>query len=104
MPYYTNRQGVIPNTMPDDSPGWILVPDPPIVPDDKELVWLNWEWVVRDSKPITEGIWKFIHSEFKSNTESNGWVRFEPISVSNVNTSPEVSMVTETSQPTYLNK
>ena len=79
MPYYTNRQGVIPNTMPDDSPGWILVSNPPEVPEGKELIWLNWEWVVRDPKPENrEGyVWKFNHAEFKANTASNGWIEYE---------------------------
>lgn len=78
MPYFTNKLGVIPRTYIDDSPGWILVPDPPLVPEGKEIVWLNWEWVVRDPKPENrEGyVWKFIHAEFKSNSESNGWVEF----------------------------
>lgn len=78
MPYFTNKLGVVPKTYIDDSPGWILVPDPPLVPEGKEIVWLNWEWVVRDSKPENrEGyVWKFVHSEFKSNSESNGWVEY----------------------------
>lgn len=28
-----------------------MVPRPPSVPEGKQLVWLNWEWVVRDPKP-----------------------------------------------------
>ena len=52
MPYFTNSQGVIPQTTIDDSPGWILVPNPPTnIPEGQELIWLNWEWIVRDRKP-----------------------------------------------------
>jgi len=78
MPYFTNKQGVIPGTSIDDQPGWILVSDPPVVPEDKELVWLNWEWVVRYPKPESrEGfVWKFNHTEFKTNNESNGWIEY----------------------------
>lgn len=80
MPYYTNRQGVIPNKLIDDKPGWILVSDPPAVSEGKELVWLNWEWVVREPKPISDNtIWKFNHTEFKSNAQSNGWLSFSTV-------------------------
>ena len=91
MPYYTNRQGVIPNIMPDDSPGWILVPDPPGIPEGKELIWLNWEWVVRDPKPEnSEGyVWKFNHNEFRSNLDSNGWIEYAIISTFNVGSNVE---------------
>lgn len=83
MPYYTNRQGVIPNRQIDDQPGWILVPDPPqYIPEGQELIWLNWEWVVRDMKPepIEGYVWKFIFSEYKSNANSNGWNSFMIVS------------------------
>ena len=94
MPYFTNKQGVIPNNQPDDSPGWILVSDPPIVPEGKELIWLNWEWVVRDPKPdsIEGSVWKFNHSEFKSNTSSNGWVEYKLSSISDVTLNVELNL------------
>ena len=75
MPYYTNRQGVYPQVMIDDSPGWILVPDPPPAPEGKETIWLNFQWVTRNIQPdpIPNTKWKFSHSEFKANSESTGW-------------------------------
>ena len=92
MPYFTNLQGVIPNTQPDQNPGWILVPDPPAVPEDKELIWLNWEWVVRDPQPNTEPntTWKFNHTEFKNNANSNGWICY--VLVDNSNTEPNANL------------
>jgi hypothetical protein len=50
MPYFS-KNGSIPKTSIDNTPGWVLVPSPPNVPEGKQLVWLNWEWVVRDFKP-----------------------------------------------------
>lgn len=50
MPYFS-KNGSIPKTSIDNTPGWVLVPNPPIVPDGKQLVWLNWEWIIRDPKP-----------------------------------------------------
>lgn len=68
MPLYTNRQGVIPNSIPDDSPGWILVPDKPTPGEGEEVVW--WfppGWVVRPVKPPDEEgyKWKWMQSELK---------------------------------------
>lgn len=68
MPLYTNRQGVYPNIIPDDRPGWILVPDKPTPGEGEEVVW--WfppGWVIRPVKPEDEeGFkWKWIQSESK---------------------------------------
>ena len=43
--------------------GWIVAPDKPACPEGKEVVWLNWEWVIRDPKPEdTEGFqWNWDH-------------------------------------------
>ena len=62
--YYT-KNGSIPKTETDGTEGWLEVPNPPEVPDGKELVWLNWEWVVRDPKPADNpGFqWNWNHSE-----------------------------------------
>jgi len=51
MQYWT-KNGSIPSTETDGTEGWQQAPAPPTeVPADKELVWLNWEWIVRDPKP-----------------------------------------------------
>ena len=59
------KNGSIPKPETDGTEGWLEVPNPPEVPDGKELVWLNWEWVVRDPKPTDNpGMqWNWNHSE-----------------------------------------
>ena len=59
------KNGSIPKPETDGTEGWLEVPNPPEVPDGKELVWLNWEWVVRDPKPTDNpGFqWNWNHSE-----------------------------------------
>jgi hypothetical protein len=60
-----SKNGSIPKPETDGTEGWIDVPNPPEVPDGKELVWLNWEWVVRNTKPADEPgyQWNWNHSE-----------------------------------------
>ena len=62
MPYFS-KNGSVPKTIIDDTSGWVLVPSPPLVPEGKELIWLNWEWIIRDFKPSgREGYqWKWNH-------------------------------------------
>ena len=64
MPLYT-KNGSIPSPQTDGTDGWILVGDKPACPDGKEVVWLNWEWIVRDPKPVdTEGFqWNWNHGD-----------------------------------------
>jgi len=64
MPLYT-KNGSIPSPQTDGTDGWILVGDKPACPDGKEVVWLNWEWIVRDPKPVdTEGFqWNWNHAD-----------------------------------------
>lgn len=51
MQYWT-KNGSIPTTLPDSTSGWQHAPEPPSdIPEGKNLVWLNWEWVIRDPKP-----------------------------------------------------
>lgn len=71
MTYYT-KNGSIPTQSPDDTEGWVEAPAPPAdVPDGKELVWLNWEWVIRDPKPVDrDGYqWNWAH-------EPRTWVEY----------------------------
>ncbi len=46
------KNGSIPQQETDGTEGWIEVDAPPGTPEGKEVVWLNWEWVVRDPKPV----------------------------------------------------
>lgn len=64
MPLYT-KNGSIPSPQTDGTEGWVLVGDKPACPDGKEVVWLNWEWIVRDPKPIdSEGYqWNWNHGD-----------------------------------------
>lgn len=63
MPYFS-KNGSIPKPRTDGTDGWVLVSNPPEdIPEGKQLVWLNWEWVIRDIKPQNrEGYqWNWIH-------------------------------------------
>ena len=64
MPLYT-KNGSIPSPQTDGTEGWVLVGDKPTCPDGKEVVWLNWEWIVRDPKPTdSEGFqWNWNHGD-----------------------------------------
>jgi len=49
---YWTKNGSIPSTETDGTEGWQQAPAPPTeIPEGKELVWLNWEWIIRDPKP-----------------------------------------------------
>jgi hypothetical protein len=59
-----SKNGSIPKPETDGTDGWIEVPDAPIAPEGKEVVW--WYppgWVIRDPKP--EGNWSWSQSEEK---------------------------------------
>jgi hypothetical protein len=59
------KNGSIPQPETDGTDGWIEAADKPECPEGKEVVWLNWEWVVRDPKPQDrEGYqWNWNHGE-----------------------------------------
>ena len=59
MQYWT-KNGSIPSTETDGTEGWQQAPSPPTdIPDGKELVWLNWEWLIRDPKPVDRAGWQW---------------------------------------------
>ena len=59
MQYWT-KNGSIPSTETDGTEGWQQAPAPPTdIPDGKELVWLNWEWIIRDPKPADRAGWQW---------------------------------------------
>lgn len=64
MPLFS-KDGSIPKPTTDGTNGWVLVPEKPACPDGKEVVWLNWEWIVRDPKPSDrEGYqWNWNHGD-----------------------------------------
>jgi hypothetical protein len=61
------KNGSIPKPETDGTEGWLEVPMPPETPEGKEVVWLNWEWVIRDPKPVDrEGYrWKWNHDQMQ---------------------------------------
>jgi hypothetical protein len=65
MQYWT-KNGSIPSTETDGTEGWQQAPAPPTeVPADKEVVWLNWEWIIRDPKPQDRAVyqWNWNHAD-----------------------------------------
>ncbi len=66
------KNGSIPKPETDGTEGWIEVEMPPVAPEGKEVVWLNWQWVVRDPKPVDrEGYrWKWNHDQMQ-------WIEYQ---------------------------
>lgn len=61
-----SKNGSIPKPQTDGTDGWIEVPDEPVPPAGKEVVW--WYppgWVVRDPEPapVDGYVWKWSQSE-----------------------------------------
>jgi len=57
---YWTKNGSIPSQETDGTEGWQQAPSPPTdIPDGKELVWLNWEWLIRDPKPQDRAGWQW---------------------------------------------
>jgi hypothetical protein len=70
MKYTKNGSYPVPHM--DNTPGWALVPDPPSeIPEGKELTWENWEWIIRDPRPINNPgfVWKWNH-------ENKAWIEY----------------------------
>lgn len=70
------KNGSIPKPETDGTEGWLEVPDAPDAPEGKEVVWLNWQWVVRDPKPVDrEGYrWKWNHDQMQ-------WIEYQMVNV-----------------------
>jgi hypothetical protein len=57
---YWTKNGSIPSQTTDGTEGWQQAPAPPTeIPEGKELVWLNWEWIIRDPKPADRAGWQW---------------------------------------------
>ncbi len=67
-----SKNGSIPKPETDGTEGWIEVPDAPECPEGKEVVWLNWRWLIRDPKPQDrEGYrWKW-------NDDQGQWIEYQ---------------------------
>ena len=70
------KNGSIPKPETDGTEGWIEVEMPPETPEGKEVVWLNWQWVVRDPKPVDrDGYrWKWNHDGYQ-------WIEYQMVNV-----------------------
>jgi hypothetical protein len=100
MQYWT-KNGSIPSTETDGTEGWQQAPAPPTeVPADKELVWLNWEWIVRDPKPQDRAgyQWNWQH-ESRTWVESAWQTELQPIEAIEL---PEIVATLTTDQVTML--
>jgi hypothetical protein len=67
-----SKNGSIPKPETDGTDGWIEVPDEPVAPEGKEVVW--WYppgWVIRDPKPADEDGYKWSWSQ-----SSEEWVKY----------------------------
>ena len=67
-----SKNGSIPKPETDGTEGWIEVPDEPVAPEGKEVVW--WYppgWVIRDPKPADEEGYKWSWSQ-----SSEQWVKY----------------------------
>jgi len=95
MQYWT-KNGSIPSTETDGTEGWQQAPAPPTeVPADKELVWLNWEWIIRDPKPADRAgyQWNWNHAD-RAWVESAWQTELQPIEVIEL---PQIVVTTQLS-------
>lgn len=77
---YWTKNGSIPSQETDGTEGWQPAPSPPTdIPDGKELVWLNWEWVVRDPKPADRAGWQWNWNHADRAWVESAWGNVEPV-------------------------
>jgi hypothetical protein len=96
MQYWT-KNGSIPSTETDGTEGWQPAPAPPAeVPTDKEVVWLNWEWIIRDPKPADRAgyQWNWQH-------EGRTWVESAWQTSPLEETAPELTPMTTSQVSNY---
>jgi hypothetical protein len=81
MQYWT-KNGSIPSTETDGTEGWQQAPSPPTdIPDGKELVWLNWEWLIRDPKPQDRAGWQWNWNHADRAWVESTWGNVETVEV-----------------------
>jgi hypothetical protein len=89
-----SKNGSIPKAETDGTSGWIEVPNPPVAPAGKEVVW--WYppgWVVRDTQPGPN--WSWSQSEER-------WVEYAVQTTDEsgtVVTTPEIDLGAPSAQP-----
>ena len=101
MQYWT-KNGSIPSTETDGTEGWQQAPSPPTdIPDGKELVWLNWEWIIRDPKPADRAgyQWNWNHAdrtwvESAWQTEGQSMEFVDPVEIPTLTTSQVSNLTT----------
>ena len=89
-----SKNGSIPKPETDGTEGWIEVPDMPVAPEGKEVVW--WYppgWVIRDPKPMEREGYKWSWSQ-----SSEQWVEYsvlEPVIDTLIESSDIPALTTE---------
>jgi len=77
---YWTKNGSIPSQETDGTEGWQQAPSPPTdIPDGKQLVWLNWEWIIRDPKPADRAGYQWNWNHADRDWVESAWGNVEPI-------------------------
>jgi hypothetical protein len=79
---YWTKNGSIPSQETDGTEGWQQAPAPPAeVPANKEVVWLNWEWIIRDPKPADRAGWQWNWNHADRAWVESTWGNVETVEV-----------------------
>ena len=79
---YWTKNGSIPSQTTDGTEGWQQAPAPPTeIPEGKELVWLNWEWIIRDPKPQDRAGYQWNWQHDTRSWVEGKWGTVEPIGI-----------------------
>jgi hypothetical protein len=79
---YWTKNGSIPSQETDGTEGWQQAPSPPTeIPEGKELVWLNWEWIIRDPKPADRAGWQWNWNHADRSWVESAWGNVEVVEV-----------------------
>ena len=79
---YWTKNGSIPSQETDGTEGWQQAPAPPTeIPEGKELVWLNWEWIIRDPKPQDRAGYQWNWQHDTRSWIEGAWPNVEPIEI-----------------------
>ena len=79
---YWTKNGSIPSQETDGTEGWQQAPAPPAeVPANKEVVWLNWEWIIRDHKPADRAGWQWNWNHADRAWVESTWGNVETVEV-----------------------
>jgi len=79
---YWTKNGSIPSQETDGTEGWQQAPSPPTeIPEGKELIWLNWEWIIRDPKPQDRAGYQWNWQHDTRSWVEGAWPNVEPIEI-----------------------